>query len=613
MRDRAGNTLMIVAAALAPMLALVGGGVDMGRTYLAESRLQQACDSGVLAARKRVGSAVASDGMLPTDANSAGMRFFNLNFRSGAYGSRDRSFSMSLESDYAVSGVATVEMPTTIMRVFGQSHIALRVACEARLNFSNTDIMMVLDTTGSMNQTNSGDSAPKISILREVVKDFHKELDAAKAPGTRIRYGFVPYSTNVNVGGLLKREWLVDSWEYEGRKSIETSNTVTVPKYTWTYTHVSGSQAAMIQTTGPACPASTAQWNQSNVQTAPDGTQSGRTTVTGTSISCSYGDGNYVIDGTIYDNYVYDWTKTPAGSEQQSVYSWQYKSVKVDLSSLASDGGSISVPMAGNPQPLPDPLVANYKGCIEERDTYEITDFSNVDLSKALDLDIDLVPSADKKTQWRPMLHQISFVRAVKSNGTGQFHRTPIQYSGNYLKAEDFGLSACPSPARKLEEMTETEIASYVDGLKVEGSTYHDIGMIWGGRLLSPTGLFAAENADLDSAPTRRHLIFLTDGETAPLDLSYATYGIEPLSRRRWSPSSPLTLTQTVENRFSFACKEVRKRNITVWVIGFGTTMTSMLKNCAGDGHWFQADDADDLNAAFSAIARAMGDLRISK
>ena len=96
--------------------------------------------------------------------------------------------------------------------------------------------------------------------------------------------------------------------------------------------------------------------------------------------------------------------------------------------------------------------------------------------------------------------------------------------------------------------------------------------MIWGGRLLSPTGLFAAENADLPGKPTNRHLIFLTDGLTEPRDIAYGAYGIEPLDQRRWSESSSLSLTQVVEKRFAVACDEVKKRNITVWVIGFGTT-----------------------------------------
>jgi hypothetical protein len=37
------------------------------------------------------------------------------------------------------------------------------------------------------------------------------------------------------------------------------------------------------------------------------------------------------------------------------------------------------------------------------------------------------------------------------------------------------------------------------------------------------------------------------------------------------------------------------------------------LKNCAGNGRWFQADDATQLNSAFAKIAASMGDLRISK
>ena len=41
--DRSGNTLALMAASLLPLLAMVGGGIDMGRSYLAQTRLQQAC------------------------------------------------------------------------------------------------------------------------------------------------------------------------------------------------------------------------------------------------------------------------------------------------------------------------------------------------------------------------------------------------------------------------------------------------------------------------------------------------------------------------------------------------------------------------------------------
>ena len=42
-------------------------------------------------------------------------------------------------------------------------------------------------------------------------------------------------------------------------------------------------------------------------------------------------------------------------------------------------------------------------------------------------------------------------------------------------------------------------------------------------------------------------------------------------------------------------------------------SMTSMLSNCAGDGHYFEANNAQALSDAFSTIAKQMGDLRISQ
>ena len=73
-RDRSGNTLAMIAAALVPLLAMVGGGIDMGRSYLSQSRLQQACDAGVLAARKKLGSQFIPTRAIPTDVADVGTR-----------------------------------------------------------------------------------------------------------------------------------------------------------------------------------------------------------------------------------------------------------------------------------------------------------------------------------------------------------------------------------------------------------------------------------------------------------------------------------------------------------------------------------------------------------
>jgi len=621
-RDRGGNTLAMIAAGLVPLLAMVGGGIDMGRSYLSQTRLQQACDAGVLAARKKLGSAVVTTGVVPGDVQTTGDRFFNLNFRNGSFGTQNRSFQMTLEDDYAISGVAEVDVPTTIMNLFGYTEVPIRVECQAKLNFSNTDIMFVLDTTGSMASTNPGDSGARIDVLKDVVKNFHAQLEGSKSPGTRMRYGFLPYSTNVNVGYLLKSDWVVDKWTYNGRENKDTGKTVTYDTYNTTYTYISGGSTPIATTSVTSCPPWTVTWTNLAYWVDADGTEHGRTQMNGDDVWCdtNVDNGTKTSGGTRYNLYTYEWTRKKSGTVTRPIYNWHYKPMQFDVSFLKGatgddvlKGGSLDVLMEGYPSPSPEIITAWFRGCMEERDTYEIKDWDNVDLSRALDLDIDLVPTpGDPKTQWRPMLNEISYEPEIWWNGSGTF-KSPVMTENAYLQAEWAGLSACPAQARKLDEMTTADVTAYVDSLFPDGSTYHDIGMIWGGRLLSPTGIFAAENADVSGKPTSRHMIFLTDGETAPLDLSYGTYGIEPLDQRRWSEKSSETLTEVVEGRFAVACKEVKKRNITVWVIGFGTSLNPVMTECAGPGHFYEAQDAAQLNDVFSKIAAQLGDLRVSK
>jgi len=626
--DRSGNTLMIVAISLVPLLAMIGGGIDMSRSYMTQTRLQQACDSGVLAARKRMGSTVVNNGVVPSAVSDFGNTFFDTNFRAGAYGSQSRDFQMTVESDYSISGVASATVPTTLMRLFGFSSIPITVNCTAKMNYANTDVMMVLDTTGSMNDTNPGDTLPKIQVLRNTVKSFYAQLEAAKTPGTRIRYGFVPYSTNVNVGGLLKSKWLVDTWSYSGRVAKDTGTMITVTDWQTGSNYISGGTSSGTTYTDTVCPSNGATETLLNHWFDANGTENWTYRVNGTNYNCAWATESSTVTITpyTYNNYTYTYWQKQTGTHQAKKWIWHHDQMSMDVSSYKNSnpnlppvGGAISVNMGGYPD-SPSSFNAPFNGCVEERSTYEITDFNNVDFSQAKDLDIDTEPTPGQPaTQWRPMLPDISWLRMLTgwNWNTYPWSSAPGDNDpgaqGEVVNANWWGLSACPAPASKLAEMTSTDIATYVDSLVARGSTYHDIGMIWGGRLLSPTGIFAAENADLPGQPTGRHLIFLTDGLTQPNVMTYGAYGIEPNDRRRWSTSSAATLTETVENRFTVACNEVKKRNITVWVIGFGQTLNPVLSNCAGAGHAFYASDAASLNDTFSRIAAAMGDLRISR
>lgn len=612
-RDTAGNTLAIIAAALIPLLGMVGGGVDISRGYLAQSRLQQACDAGVLAARKRMGSDIVS-GRLNSAAQAAGNRFFDINFRDKSYGSIRRTFAMKVEADYSVSGLASVVVPTTVMSIFGYREIPLRVECEARLNMSNTDVMMVLDVTGSMAQVNPGDSQPKIAILRQVVKDFHAQLEAAKTPGTRVRYGFVPYSSNVNVGYLLKSDWVVDKMTIQSRVATNP-NTSTG---TTTVTRVSGTMTTKPAYTSSKCPESKVDWTDLWVKIWPNGDRSGRTKADDTDYQCVpiAGSTSVTVTPIVYDDYVFDWYMP-----KKAMGPWTYKPLKVTVKALKGSSGnallldgnkSLSSSMASKVDPLG--LLSTFRGCIMERKTYEIGDYDNVDLARAIDLDIDRVPDkSNPDTQWRPLLSEIYLEKTPAGKNVDELDKIVSNLPKYLISSQLITPPTCPPPARKVAAMTAAEVSAYVNSLSPAGNTYHDIGMIWGGRLLSPTGIFAADNADEPNRATTRHLIFLTDGETATNSSSLVTYGIEPADQLRWRTTSTLTLNKTVENRFTVACNEVKKKNITVWVIAFGTSLNPMLTQCAGGGHYFEANNAKALSEAFSTIARQMGDLRISK
>ncbi len=619
-RDIAGNTLAMLAAGLFPLLALVGGGIDMGRNYLAQSRLQQACDSGVLAARKQLGSQVVLDGQIPGSVADVGNRFFNINFRTGAYGTSDRAFAMTLEPDYAISGTASVTVPTTIMTLFGYDQTDINVACQAELSFGNTDVMFVLDTTGSMNWINPGDSQPKIDILRQTVKDFYTQVQGTMPAGVRVRYGFLPYSTNVNVGGILKPEWMVDAWHYQGRLPQQTGTITTAPVFNENWTYISGTDEYAPTSLETSCPANTKSSTEVRHWSDGDGTQHWEYIVNGSEYACDWVDTtHWKVTPRNDTDYRYIYSLLDKGGTSTPVMTWRYQPITVDVSPLKQGGGlnvggKISVPNMGGTPYNPAPFDSWFRGCIEERDTYEITDYTNVDFSRALDLDIDLVPTpGNPATQWRPLLNELSYIRAMDQNGHGTFQRNPVDSDDEFLNAKIYETDACPAEARKLTPMTAGDIAAYVDGLYAVGSTYHDIGMIWGARMLSPTGIFAAENADTGGIPTSRHMIFLTDGLTTPYDLSYSSYGIEPLEGRRWSPGSAQSLPQVVEGRIYVACEEAKKRNITIWVIGFGTTLNPVLTTCAGPGHSFEAANAGELQKVFSTIASQLGNLRVSR
>src|SRR5690606_1076832 len=109
--DTAGNTLAIVGAALIPITAMIGSGLDVSRAYMAKSRMQSACDASSLAARRGLRNDTLTQAVIDT-----GEQFFNFNFAPGMYNTETFEPEVTRPGVGLVRVEASTRIPTTVMK-----------------------------------------------------------------------------------------------------------------------------------------------------------------------------------------------------------------------------------------------------------------------------------------------------------------------------------------------------------------------------------------------------------------------------------------------------------------------------------------------------------------
>lgn len=538
--DQRGNAMIIAAAAIIPIVACIGGGLDVSRAYLVKARLHDACDVAALAGRR----AMTNEDI--TTAQPEALKFFNFNFPKNYMGTASFTPTVTHPDTGVVEVKASTSTPTTLMKIFGYDSIPVSVDCDATQNFDNIDIVLVLDNTGSMNCLPSDSqytscptekSGSKISGVRQAVLALYDQLASAQAQlaaqGLRLRYGIVPYSSAVNGGNLIYAQsptYIATSWTYQSR----------VPNFTTSW---------------------------------------GRTVFS----------------------------------------SWTYKPVTYDVSSFVS-GGTLTTPTGTNGANTS----LSWGGCVEEPQTDPtITSSSSTSSipSGAYDLNIDLIPSSPS-TQWKPLLADSSYNTAEFYRPTTAAYTTTNDYGGG---ASSFYLfTACPQQASRLAVMDRATLQSYLNSLYARGGTYHDEGMIWGARLLSPNGIFGSQNpTTYNSRPVHTFIIFMTDGfmqtdgcipTSSCRPTQYTGYGIEGLDGRTGATSSDTDGRH--QTRFLMACTAAKRMGVSIWAIDFGASAGSdpALQSCASNADQYAVSaDNRSLIDKFAEIGKNIGALRLSK
>lgn len=581
-RDRAGSALFIMSVMMFVVFIIAGSAIDGLRAHVVKTRLQQACDAGVLAGRRTMTDTALTNTSLDSAATKQANAFFTNNFPDGAVGVTSVSFTPTKTTAAQVAGSAQALMPFYFMQVFGYRDITLKVTCEATYDVADTDVMFVLDTTGSMaclpsdgdstcnnyvsaatevmyNRPSDGSSSgnksvagypgskayyvpeksgSRISALRSAVLSFYDTLAAASDPTTHIRYGFVTYTSTVNAGrAVMDRS---PAYVVGGTGSANTD---------WTY--------------------------QSRYQS---GTSNGQPV-------------------------------------------WQYTSVKLSVANYVSNS-SVTDPTKTTG------ATSAWAGCLEERSTTAgTTSFDQDNLPN--DLDPDLTPTSDITTQWKPMWPEVfyarnafSSTRTASSTGDkqGNFPQSPIYnsdhpgyYVDNIFKG---GFVSCGKPVSRIASMARTDIEAYVNAsdFKPIGGTYHDVGMIWGTRMLAPDGIFSSDTAAWSGRQSpNRIIVFLTDGDMAPSQYVYGMYGNEYYDKR--VAGGDISNLKAYHNaRFLAECNAAKGRGIKVWTVSIAPSASDEMTACASTpSQAIYTTSGSDLVDKFASIAKQVAMLRISK
>ena len=543
-RDTRGNTLAIVGAALVPLAAMIGSGVDMSRAYMAKNRLQNACDAAALAGRR----ILQNDTMTDTVRDEA-RRYFRFNFPqgisaggTGPYGTDPVVPTVTRPVSGTIRVNAETRIPTTVMAMFGFEYLPLSVTCDASLNFVNTDVMLVLDVTGSMDDDINGnntstDANRKITALREATMALYDELrpiqTQLEANGMRLRYGVVPYSTTVNVGALIRDvnpAYLADTTSYPSRvgdyDDYQVNRQIDNDQETQTY----GSSITSAQCDQYGV---NANYPTLNGQPAPTG---GPPPEPVTTVSYSRRDWGATGDTSGTTRTCRRYRNTTVRQTGFFASGWIWRSEQIDtsdykmgepveigtrnstsnnaLNGASATAGEFDPVAAGEHVIAPLTTSVTWNGCIVERDTVNtITSSSGYAIpAAAYDLNINLIPHNDA-TRWRPQWPSVFFPPS----------------SNNSLDPDGV---ACPTPAKRLQAWTRAQMLSYINTLDPGGNTYHDTGMIWGARLISSGGVFADSPDTFGGMPVSRHIIFMSDGATVTDNDTYSLYGVERYERR---------------------------------------------------------------------------------
>lgn len=188
-RSEDGGIAPAMGVMMLMLIGCTGVAIDTGRAMVVKSRLVSALDAAGLAVGARTST---------TDYTADADKFVKANFKTNYAGANivDKSVTATLSSDKStISLSASAKMPTIFMKLFTSDYVVVTATAEVTRASTGLELVLVLDNTGSMGQSNSMPSLKTgaTSLVEGLFADDPKD----------VYIGLVPFSQAVSIGPSL--------------------------------------------------------------------------------------------------------------------------------------------------------------------------------------------------------------------------------------------------------------------------------------------------------------------------------------------------------------------------------------------------------------------------
>ncbi|MCA0434515.1 MAG: pilus assembly protein TadG-related protein [Proteobacteria bacterium] len=559
LKCKAGNISIIAGFSAVPIFAAVGVAVDSARINHEQTMFHAAVDSAVLAIAADDRSSIS--GLSGTSLTSRmttlkqmAKSYIKTNYESSDAASGDLTVNLTITGQQ-VTLSADLEFPTSIMSLFGVDSIEYTALSQVQKAMRPIELVMVMDTTGSMNDSSKLAGA-KAAAQKLLTTLYGGSL--ASAPSSEyIRVSLVPFSGAVHLNTSaydFNLNW-IDTTGTNSYSKLNFDASLSPPS-TW------NNYTAWAQTKKSSSAYNT--WNGC-VETRQNGS---------------------TASGTDYNiNDVAPSSSTPAtrfpAYFNPDIYG---SSVAENSYGISYLGGTSTSTVGSECRGLTSTVCSSTTtaNLLQKQENYYKYVDANVGTESAN-------PSSTTSSYYGPWGGC-----AVSKVVPMTYDRSKVETGITDMRAH--GITIIPEGlAWGWRVISPTEPFTKVEGF---------------GSLPNTT------LAPYNDAKWQKIMVLMTDGDnnvnggSYTMNVSrYSSYGLgsESLSSNRFGTTSSSGLDTALDNYTKSLCTKIKTSGVTMYVASFGSDLTSatktMLQNCAtGTEYYKHASTSADLQAFFDHI-----------